>query len=68
MIIDHVLNMLLDMVPLFQRLAVPTRLVKRIPALKLEPNCLIVMHIHVVPAIANEDVHRCKPIFKITSL
>ena len=68
MIINHVLNMLFDMVPLFQRLAVPTRLVKRIAALKLKPNCLIVVHIHVVAAIANEDVHSCKPIFKITSL
>ena len=66
-IIDHVFNVFLDMHPLLQRFTVPLTVVKAVAALQLEPDRLVIVHVDIVPAIRNENVHCFESILKVAS-
>lgn len=67
MVVYHVIDMAFNVAPLLERLPVSTILVETVSTLKLEPDSLVIVHIHVVATFTHEDVHRLETTLEVAS-
>lgn len=68
MVIDHMVNVSFNVFPLLECLTVPTLLIEAVATLQLEPDGLVVVHIHIVATVRYEDVHGLESALVIASL